>query len=104
MMAQRCPLDLIAGRLLQQFWADEQHELAAAERHIIPVVGCEIEDRKPRRREVGVRRLFAAASPLPVNVNASSCMPGLCPTRSRARGSLTDARRMVRSNCAGSAP
>src|SRR3979411_1864066 len=30
--------DSIAGSLLQQFWADEQREFAAAERHVGPVV------------------------------------------------------------------
>src|SRR3984893_5938149 len=48
---------LIARSLLQQFRADKQHEFAAAERHIGPIVDRKIEHRKTRRRQIVVERL-----------------------------------------------
>src|SRR6185312_5752691 len=46
------PKILIVQSLLQQFRADEQHEPSAAECHIGPVVGREIENRQPRCRQI----------------------------------------------------
>ena len=45
-------------RLLQQFRADEEHELAAAERHLAPVVDRKVEDGEARGRQIVVERLL----------------------------------------------
>src|ERR1700722_7566156 len=37
----------VARRLLQQFWADKEHQPSVAERHVVPVVGCKLKYRKP---------------------------------------------------------
>src|SRR6266480_4547124 len=48
---------LIAGRLLQKLRADEQHQLAATERHVVPVVDRKVEYGKTRGRQVIGQRL-----------------------------------------------
>src|SRR5258708_24619524 len=47
----------VAGCLLQELWADKEHQLAAAERHVVPVVGREVEHRQTRGRKVVGERL-----------------------------------------------
>src|ERR1700682_105216 len=43
--------------LLQQLWADEQHQPSATERHVVPVVARKVEYGKPRCRQIIGERL-----------------------------------------------
>src|SRR5436190_15593918 len=52
-------LQLILRHLPQQFRADEQRELAAAERHVAPVVDVEVEHGEARGRQIVLKRLDA---------------------------------------------
>src|ERR1700761_3065934 len=48
---------LVVGRLLQQLWTDELHQLPATECHVVPVIGLEVEDDQPRGRQIVQQRL-----------------------------------------------
>ena len=75
----------------QQFRADEQRELAAAERHVVPVVDRRSRGSQgPRSADCPRAPFSPAVSPLPVSISASSCMPGLCPTSISRFGSVAD--------------
>src|SRR6267142_225665 len=43
--------------LLQQLWADEQHQPSATERHVVPVGARKVEYGKPRSRQIVGERL-----------------------------------------------
>src|SRR5712671_4820418 len=58
MTGQPCPPASIVRRLLQQFRAGKAQQCAAAERHLVPVVDREVEDRKAGGRQIVLKRFF----------------------------------------------